>query len=268
MARAVSDRPGRPGGAGPAAGPGPRKRRRPRLRARGPTPGGTARHRWKAWAFALAAVVIVGVTAWALLGSTLLVVRSVRVTGTGGEISAAQVDSAARVAHGQPLIWVNTGAIARRVSRLTLVQSARVSKDWPTTVVISVQLRTPVFALAVPRGYALVDRFGVTLHVLARRPAGLPVLTLRSDTRSLRGSPAVRAAATVLAELPRRVAGQVRGVTAGGPNDVSVTLANGAVVVWGGTDRARVKARELTVLMHRHARLYDVSGTGTALTKG
>jgi cell division protein FtsQ len=218
--------------------------------------------------FALTAVVILGVMAWALLGSTLLVVRSVRVTGTGKAISAGQVLAAAHVAHGQPLIWVDTAAIAHRVEQLRQVQSADVSKDWPATLVIMVRLRKPVFALPVHGGYALVDPFGVSVRVAARRPSGLPVLTANTTGGSLRGSPAVRAAAAVLAELPRQVARQVRSVTTGGPNDISVKLANGSIVVWGGAERGRIKAKELKLLIHRHARVYDVSGVGTAMTKG
>jgi cell division protein FtsQ len=219
-------------------------------------------------AFALSAVVILGVMAWAVLGSALLVVRSVRVAGTGAGVSAGQVLAAARVAHGQPLIWVDTGAIAQRVEQLRPVRSAEVSKDWPTTLVITVQLRKPVFALPVHGGYALVDPSGVSVREVARRPPALPVLMVNITSRHLRGSPAVAAAAAVLGELPRRVARQVRGVTTGGPNDVSVTLANGSLVVWGGDERARIKAKELTILMRRRARVYDVSGIGTAMTKG
>ena len=91
---------------------------------------------------------------------------------------------------------------------------------------------------------------------------------MNTDSGTLRNSPAVRAAAAVLAELPRRAARQVRGVTTGGPNDVSVKLANGAIVVWGGAERGNVKAAELQILMRRRARVYDVSGVGTAVTKG
>ena len=72
----------------------------------------------------------------------------------------------------------------------------------------------------------------------------------------------------MLRELPRRVARQVRGVSATSPADVSATLANGAVVVWGDTGRASEKARELTLLMHRRARTYDVSGQGTVMVSG
>jgi cell division protein FtsQ len=73
----------------------------------------------------LTALVIVGVMAWALLGSKLLVVRSVQVAGNGQAVSAGQVLAVADVTHGQPLIWVNTGAIARRVAQLRQVQSPR-----------------------------------------------------------------------------------------------------------------------------------------------
>jgi cell division protein FtsQ len=277
MASKVSGPPRRPGGQGPRAGggarPGQRTRpgpRPPRWRLRWPRRGrgGLRRPHWKAVFFGGTAVVIVGVMAWALLGSSLLVVRSVRVAGNGTAVSAAQVLAAARVTHGQPLIWVDGAAISRRVEQLRQVQSAQVSKDWPTTLVITVQLRRPVFALPLHGSYALVDPSGVAIRNVTHRPPDLPVLTVNTTGRSLRGSPAVHAAAAVLGELPRRIAKLVRGVTTGGPNDVSVQLANGSVVVWGGAERGRVKAKELRILMRRHARVYDVSGVGTAMTSG
>src|SRR5499425_506513 len=222
MASTVSGSPRRPKdpgrGAGGGARPGQRKRR-------GPGPGRGARAllrlRWKAVFFALTALAIGGTMAWALLGSKLLVVRSVQVAGNGAAVSTGQVLAAAHVARGQPLIWVNTGAIARRVAQLRQVQSAQVSRDWPTTLVISVLPRKPVFALPLHDGYALVDAFGVTVRDVTRPPPGLPLLAVNITSRSLRGSPAVRAAAAVLAELPQQVARRVRVVTTGGPNDVS-----------------------------------------------
>lgn len=276
MASRVSGPPRRPGGPRTGARDGARPGQRTRPSPRRPWPpwppwrgrGRLPRPHWKAVFFAGTAVVIVGVMAWALLGSSLLVVRSVRVAGNGKAVSAGQVLAAAQVTQGQPLIWVDTGAISRRVEQLRQVQSAQVSKDWPTTLVITVQLRKPVFALPVHGSYALVDPFGVSVRDVTRKPPGLPVLTVNTTGRSLRGSPAVRAAAAVLGELPRRIAKQVRGVTTGGPNDVSVELANGSVVVWGGAERGRIKARELRLLTRRHARVYDVSGVGTAMTRG
>lgn len=271
MARTVSGPPRRPGGPGRGAGgsrPRKPKRRAPGRVAGARAPGRLRRLGWKPVLFALTALVMVAVVAWALFGSKLLVVRSVRVADNGTAISASQVLAAAHVTRGQPLIRVDTGAIARRVAQLRQVQSAQVSKDWPSTVVITVQLRKPLFVLPVHGGYALVDAFGVNVRDAASRPPGLPLLTVNTDSGTLRNSPAVRAAAMVLAELPRQAARQVRGVTTGGPNDVSVKLANGAIVIWGGADRGSFKAAELQILMRRRVRVYDVSGVGTAVTKG
>jgi len=85
---------------------------------------------------------------------------------------------------------------------------------------------------------------------------------------SLRGSPAVYAAAGVLRELPAALARQVAEVAAADPSDVTLTLADGITIVWGSTDRAAEKVKELGVLMHTHARSYDVSAPGTAVTGG
>jgi hypothetical protein len=135
---------------------------------------------WKAAFFGLAAIAIAAAVAWALLGSRFLIVRSVQVTGTGATVSRAEVLAAAQIQPGLPLIRVNTSAIAHRVGAIRQVQSAEVSRDWPHTIVISVKLRTPVFAVARPGGYALVDAFGVDLQNSARRPPGFPLLLVGS----------------------------------------------------------------------------------------
>jgi cell division protein FtsQ len=225
----------------------------------------------KAAFFALAGLAIVAGAAWALLGSRFLVVRSVEVSGTGPLISKSQVLAAARVPMGQPLIRIDDAAVARRVGQLRQVESAHVSTHWPSTIVISVRPRTPVFVVAADGSYQVIDRFGVSLGTAPHRPAGLPALTVGAPGQqpgTLRGNPAVAAAATVLTELPPRVGRQVRAVTAPTASDVSVRLTAGTVIVWGDTGQARLKARELSILMRTHARLYDVSGPGTAVTKG
>jgi cell division protein FtsQ len=237
-----------------------------------PRLGAGRRRRWRptgrALVFAIVGAAIVAAMAWAVLGSRLLVVRSVRVVGAGRTVPTAQVLAAAHIQQGLPLIRVNTGAVAQQVERLRQVQTARVDKDWPSTIVITVWPRTAVFAVREPAGYALVDRFGVSISESAHPPAGYPLLAVGDAAASLRGSPIVQAAAQVMRELPPGIARQVRGVSATSPADVTVTLANGAQVVWGDTARATQKAKELTLLMHRHAHIYDVSGQGTAVTKG
>jgi cell division protein FtsQ len=239
---------------------------------RRPRPGRKRRLGWKTVLFGLAAVAILAGGAWALLGSRLLVVRSVQVTGAGPQVSRAQVLAAARIPAGLQLIRVNTAAVARRVDGIREVQSAQVSRSWPSTVVISVRLRTPVFAVAVQDGYALVDAYGVNVRDSARRPPGLPLLQLSAGAGEAAGLPPLRpvasAGAAVLRELPPWIARRVRTVSAPNPSEVSLQLANGAVIVWGDTSRSAEKAKELTLLMRTHARLYDVSAPGTAVTQG
>ena len=222
-------------------------------------PGG-ARARLMVAAIAAAAV-------WALLGSSLLVVRSITVQGNR-VVPRAQVLRAAAIEPGTPLARINTTAVARRVSQLTQIQSAQVSRHWPDSVVIAVRERTPALAVASGGGYALIDRFGVVLAHVAKRPPGMTLLATTASLASLRGDPAVGAAVTVLAQLPPQVRRLVRSVTAPSPQAVTLNLRKGITVVWGSTGRPAAKAAELAILMRTNAATYDVSDPDTAVTGG
>jgi cell division protein FtsQ len=234
---------------------------------RGPGRPARPRRRRRAVLVTLAAAAIVAAAVWALFGSSLLVVRSVTVTGTGA-VPRAEVLRVADVAPGTPLIRVDTGAVARRVDQITQVQSAQVSRDWPDTLVIVVQPRTPVLAVASGGGFALVDRFGVVVSQVASRPAGMVLLDTAADPGSLRGDPAIQAAVTVLHELPPQIRRQVRAVAAPSPDAVTLDLRRGVTVLWGGTDRAAAKAAELVILMRTKASSYNLSDPYTAVTGG
>jgi cell division protein FtsQ len=234
---------------------------------------------WRAAFFALAITGIVAGVAWALVGSRFLVVRSIQVTGTH-LVPRSEVLAAAGIPDGLPLIRVNTAAVAVRIERITQIESAQVSRAWPTGVTISVRERTPVLAVASGRGYQLIDKFGVAVEP-AGPPLRMPRFVLPPGSQSagsqsagsralasLRGSPAVYAAAAVLRELPASLASKVTEVAAPSPSDVTLTLSGGITIVWGGTDRPAAKAKELGVLMRIRARSYDVSAPGTAMTGG
>jgi len=216
----------------------------------------------RAFAAALA-LTILAVAGWALLGPTVLVIRHVRVTGATAQLPAATVREAADIALGTPLARLNTAAAARRVERLPAVLSARVSRSFPDTVVIGVRPRIAAVAVPTGAGYALVDSHGVTVSSAAAVPAGMPVLT--SPSSVLRGSPAVRAAALVVEELPRSLRAEVRSVSASG-GSVTLQLNGGITVLWGGPGQGAQKAAELDVLLGTHASYYDVSDPATAVT--
>ena len=228
--------------------------------------GVRSRLRWRAAFFALALAAIVAGAAWALLGSRLLAVRSVVVTGTR-LVPQSEVLAVAGIKLGTPLIRVNTAQVADRVETIQQVQSAQVTRSWPDRVVIAVRERTPALAVPAPGGgFDLVDPDGVIVRWAARRPPGLPLYLTAAAVSSLRGDPDVAAAAAVLGELPARLRASVISVTAPSPDQVTLQLDHGVTVLWGGTDRAREKAEELGLLMPTHASYYDVSAPGTAVT--
>jgi cell division protein FtsQ len=232
------------------------------------------RRPWRAAFFALAGLGILAGVAWALLGSRLLVVRSITVKGTH-LVTTAQVLAAADVPIGTPLMRVNTTAVARRVEAIRQVASATVAKDWPDHLAITVRERVPVVAVRMAAGgYDLVDPDGVIVRWATAKPASLPLFLTTLPGSGLRGDQGLAQTSAVLAELPSWLRESVAEVTVAGAavgpdaqQQVTLYLRGEKTVVWGGTDRAAQKDRELAILMRDPVRYFDVSAPGTAVTK-
>jgi cell division protein FtsQ len=239
---------GRPAGGAPAEAAG-RKRTDP----------------WKAAFFVVAVVAIIAGVAWALLGSKFLVVRSITINGAP-DIPRSQVIAAAGVRAGTPLIRVSTGKAARGIEKLTLVESAHVTRSWPDAITITITERTAVLAIRAGSRYDLIDRFGVVLHQGVRRPHGMPLLLTTTAPDLLRGNRAVLAAAAVGRELPAKLAARVRSIDAPTAGTVTLYLRHGRTVQWGDASQTAAKARELTILMRGHARYFDVSDPRAVVT--
>jgi cell division protein FtsQ len=233
---------------------------------------------WRAAFFALAGLGILAGVGWALLGSRLLVVRSIEVKGTH-LVSTAQVLAAAGVPLGTPLMRVNTTQVARRVEAIRQVAAATVTKNWPDHLAITVRERVPVVAVRMAGGgYDLVDPDGVMVRWATRRPGALPLFLTTLPGSALRGDPALEQTSAVLAELPSwllrsvaevSVAGTATSAqaTPGAQQQVTLYLRDHKTVVWGGTDRAAQKDKELAILMRHPVRYFDVSAPGTAVTR-
>jgi cell division protein FtsQ len=226
--------------------------------------------KWRAAFFVLAGAGIVAAVAWALLGSRLFVVRSVAVSGDH-LVSSSEVVGAADVPLGTPLSRVDTTAVEHRVETIRQVASATVTTSWPDGLDIVVRERKPAVAVRMASGYDLVDATGVIVSWSRTRPAALPVYNTSVAGAALRGDARLSAAAAVLAELPKWLSRSVASVTASGTaasaGPVTLELHSGQTVVWGGTDRAEEKARELAILIGGQATYYDVSAPGTAVTR-
>jgi cell division protein FtsQ len=251
-----------PGTSGPGtSGPGAPAR----ARAAGRTRARSRHDPWRTGFFGVLVLAILAGAGWALLGSSLLVVRHEEVTGNR-DLGTSAVLAAAAIRPGTPMASLNTGDAARRVEQIAQVLTATVSRSWPDTVVITVRMRTPALAVASGGQFALIDGSGVTVRLSQRRPAGMPLLT--QPPAQLRGSGGVRAAVTILARLPRRLRRLIESVSAQSANAVTFVLRGGITVVWGGQGQDAAKAAELTVLMRTGAHYYDVSDPVTAVTQG
>jgi cell division protein FtsQ len=230
--------------------------------------------KWRAAFFALLAAGLLAVAGWAVFLSPLLVVRSVVVTGTH-LVPQAEVLAAAGVEPGTPLIRVNTAQAAARVGAIEQISGAQVSRSWPDRVVIAVRERVPALLLTAPGGgYDLLDSDGVVVRWSASRVQGLPLYLTSVPVTALRGDQDLAATAAVLRELPASLRRSVSSVTAPAPDQVTLELAGGRAgpghpmtVLWGGTDRAAAKARELAVLMRSRLSYYDVSAPGSVLAR-
>ncbi len=110
--------------------------------------------------------------AWALSYSSLVDVDHVDVSGQA-HTTAAEIRDAAGLGRGEPMVYVDLGAAARRIEALPWVASASVRRSWPGTVKIDVVERVAVVAAAVPSGgFRLFDAEGHAVSDAATPPPG------------------------------------------------------------------------------------------------
>lgn len=180
--------------------------------------------------------------------------RNIVVVGTG-EVTREEVLDAARVRVGTPLLQINTSQVADRVAAIRRVASARVQRQYPSALRITIVERVPVAVKDFPDGPHLFDRDGVDFATGPPPPA-LPYLDVASPGPN---DPATKAALQVLTALRPEVAGQVGRIAAPSVASITLTLGDGRVVIWGTTDRTDEKAEKLAALLTQPGRTYDVS---------
>ncbi len=202
---------------------------------------------------ALASVVAVGL-GLLLYFTPIMAARATVITGLTA-VSQEEVEQAAAVVPGTPLLQINTDAIAERVATIRRVASARVQREYPSTLRITVVERVPVVVKDYPDGPHLFDKDGVDFAT-APPPPGLPYLD--ADNPGPSDDP-TKAALEVLLALRPEVAGQVGRIAAPSVAAITLTLVDGREVIWGTTDRTEEKALKLGALLTQPGRTYDVS---------
>jgi cell division protein FtsQ len=203
--------------------------------------------RRKVLAFTSIALVLalLGVTVWGVYFSTALVTKRVSVIGTHG-LTPMQVSFAAQVPLGVPLARQDTDAIAERTTSLPPVESAAVTRDWPSTIRITVVERKPVLAVRQPDGYAVVDKSGVAYQTKPVMPP--EVLLAEVDAGD---APLLSEVAIVATSLPKKLRGMVDRITAGNRDSIVLVLESGRTVNWGSSSDSELKAQVARALLKR-----------------
>jgi len=211
----------------------------------------------------LLALVPVLAAGYVVLLSSWLALDRVEVTGTA-RLDASAVVAAVQVPTGTPLARIDTSEVEERVAALAPVDDVTVRRDWPGTVTVTVTERVAVAAVRVPGGVRLVDRAGVPFAVEAELAPGLVVLDVEDAGPDDR---ATRAALSVHAALPEPLRRQVTEVQAPSAQAVTLQLADGRSVVWGGSSGSATKAAAVLALLGRPGTVFDVSGEGVVVVR-
>ena len=184
----------------------------------------------------------------------LMSARSLVVSGTGA-VTREQVLDAAAVRLRTPLLQIDTDAVADRVAGIRAVATARVQREYPSALRITIAERIPLVVKDFPDGPHLFDRDGVDFAT-APPPPGLPYLDVDNPAPA---DPSTKAALQVMTALRPEVVARVSRIAAPSLASITLTLADGRTVVWGTTDRTDEKADKLAALLTQPGRVYDVS---------
>lgn len=242
--------------------------------ARPPRPTGRGRPSRRLLVVIAVVLLLASGAVWAFYGSSWFRVEDVRTTGVD-VLTPAEVESAAAVPIGAPLVTVDTDAMAARLrQKLPRIDSVDVVRSWPHGIGLKVTERQPVLLVKKGAKFIEVDAKGVRFATVDKAPGRVPLLELTPDqSASLRrfgSGRLVREAVRVAGELPRAVAKDTQVVRVTSYDSISLELTGGRAVVWGSSDEGPVKARVLTALMKTAPKAghFDVSAPTAPAVSG
>lgn len=207
-----------------------------------------------------AVVVIVVALVLVAFFTPLMSVRNTTIDGAKG-VQSGEILHAADVPSGTPLLRVDTRVVAQRVAAIASIESARVQREYPSSLRITVVERRPTARVVDSDKVHILDRTGVSYLTYATKGlpgefAALPVFTTPNPGPS---DPTTVAAMKATAGLPAEISEQLVAVDASSPVDIEFTLKGNRKVVWGDSARGDEKARTLGYLLSRKASEYNVS---------
>lgn len=209
--------------------------------------GALARSR-RAWV-ALAVVLALGLVpaGFVLSRSSAFHVRHVEVTGAAHD-SRADIVRLSGVTRATDALWLDEGAVERRLEQDPWIARANVSTSFPWTVHVQIVERTP--AAVVDRGTdrLLVASDGTPLG-LAGRLSGLPLIVM-PPAGALEGAPpSLEPAARAVGGLPPSILARVRQVIVSLDGTLEMRLVDGPRIDFGPATQIEAKGRAIAAVL-------------------
>ena len=211
------------------------------------------RRAWLRWA-------LVGLVVAALAGGVYLVgfspVLAVeQVVIEGPDVTTPdEVEAAAAVPLGTPLVQLDLDVMAERVAGLPPVAEVTVARRWPHTVEIVVTERVASLAIESGSGYLIADAAGVVFDTARSLPKGLVRVQARADDQQT-----LVDAGIVYSALSKATAAKVASIQARGRDSIALRLRSGARVFWGSADQSELKSQVIDALLDEGGSVFDVS---------
>jgi cell division protein FtsQ len=202
---------------------------------------------------AVAAVLGLAMGSFGITRSSLTDIDSITVTGwSRGE--REEIIAASGLVRGAQLTDVDVGLAARRIeAEVPWVAAARVSRNWPSSVRITVVERRAVAQVKSDTGdWVLVDAGGRLLETQTFREAGLEVIegvAPGAEPGAVLADGAARGVA-VLAQMSPALLSRVSGLRLRG-DDVELLLLPSGTVAFGPAEQVRMKLLALETVIAR-----------------
>lgn len=194
--------------------------------------------------------------------SPILSVRSVQVEGNS-VVTEAQILEALQVPEGRSMLRIDTDQMAQRIAQLAKVRSVRVQREFPSSVVVTVEERIPVLYFDAPDGAHLIDSDSVEFAI-EPAPIGVPKLVTEHPGGN---DPVTRAAVTVITAVPAALRLEVGQIAARSVSDIQLEMRDGKRIIWGGAGDSERKGAVIVPLLGQPGEVFDISSPNLVTVK-
>ena len=208
---------------------------------------------WLRWALVALVVSALAGGVYLVGFSPVLAVEQAVIEGTD-VTTPDQVEAAAAVSPGTPLVQLDLDGIAERIAGLPPVAEVTVARQWPHTVEIAITERVARLAIESGSGYLIADAAGVVFDTARSLPKGLVRVQARADDQQT-----LVDAGIVYSSLSKATAAKVASIQARGRDSIALRLRSGARVFWGSADQSELKSQVIDALLEEGGSVFDVS---------